>query len=101
MARDIPLPHPGEVLKEEFLIPMGLSVYALAKAIHAPRSRLNDICHGRQSITPAMALRLGRFFQVDPQRFVNMQGVYDLERAREGLGEALEAIKPWRRPEAA
>lgn len=52
MTRDIPLPHPCEDLKEEFLTPMGLSVYALAKAIHAPRSRLNDICHGRQAITP-------------------------------------------------
>ena len=47
MAHDIPLPHPGVVLKEEFLEPMGLSVYALAKAIHVTRSRVNDICLGR------------------------------------------------------
>ena len=68
MPCDIPLPHPGVVLREEFLEPMGLSVYALA----------NDICLGRQRITAAIALRLGRFFGVDPQWFMNMQSKYDL-----------------------
>jgi addiction module HigA family antidote len=62
MPADIPMPHPGVVLREEFLEPMGLTVYALAKAIHVTRSRVNDICHGRQGITAAVALRLGRFF---------------------------------------
>lgn len=73
MSRDIPLPHPGIVLKEEFLEPMGLSVCALAKTVRVTRSRLNDICLGRQGITAAMALRLGRFFGVDPAWFMNMQ----------------------------
>ena len=68
MSAEIPMPHPGIVLWEEFLEPMGLSVYALAKAIHVPRSRINEISHGRQGITPAIALRLGRFFGVDQKR---------------------------------
>jgi antitoxin HigA-1 len=79
----IPLPHPGEVLRSEFLEPMGLSVYALAKAIGVPRSRINEIAHGRQGITAAIALRLGAFFDVDPQWFMNMQSRYDLRVAAE------------------
>jgi antitoxin HigA-1 len=55
----------------EFLEPMGLSVYAPAKAIHVTRSRINDICNGRQGVTAAIALRLGRFFNVDPQWFMS------------------------------
>ena len=78
MTRDVPMPHPGVVLREEFLEPMGLSVYALAKAIHVTRSRINEVCHGRQGITANIALRLGRFFEVDPQWFMNMQSKYDL-----------------------
>jgi antitoxin HigA-1 len=94
MSRDIPLPHPGAVLREEFLEPMGLSVYALAKAIHVARSRINDICLGRQGITAAIALRLGRFFGVDPQWFMNMQAKYDLHVQAERLKAELEAISP-------
>ncbi len=77
----IPLPHPGEVLKTEFMEPMDLSAYALAKAIGVPRSRINEIAHGRQGITAAIALRLGKFFGVDPQWFMNMQSRYDLRLA--------------------
>ena len=69
---------------------MGLTVYALAKAIHVTRSRINEICHGRQGITAAIALRLGRFFGVDPQWFMNMQSKYDLRV----LAERLAAIEP-------
>lgn len=94
MSRDIPLPHPGVVLKEEFLVPMGLSVYALAKAIHVTRSRVNDICLGRQGITAAIALRLGRFFGVDPQWFLAMQSKYDLSVQAEQLKAELDAIEP-------
>jgi antitoxin HigA-1 len=79
----IPLPHPGEVLRTEFLEPMGLSVYAVAKAIGVPRSRLNEIVHGRQGISAAIALRLGKFFGVDPQWFMNMQSRHDLRKAEE------------------
>jgi antitoxin HigA-1 len=62
----IPMPHPGKILKEEFLEPQDLSVYALAKAIHVPRSRINEICHGRQGTSANIALRLGKYFGVAP-----------------------------------
>ena len=94
MPRALPLPHPGVVLKEEFLVPMDLSVYALAKAIEVPRSRINEICHGRQGITAAIALRLGRFFGVDPQWFMNMQAKYDLAVTAEAMAETLDRIAP-------
>ncbi len=84
MSRNIPLPHPGVVLKEEFLEPMGLSVYALAKAIHVTRSRVNDVCLDRQGITAAIALRLGRFFGVDPRRAAQ-GGVGGDRAARRGV----------------
>ena len=91
---NIPLPHPGAILREEFLEPLGLSVYALAKAIHVPRSRINEICRGRQGMSASIALRLGRFFNVDPQWFMNMQSKYDLHRGETGLSEELALIKP-------
>jgi addiction module HigA family antidote len=94
MTRDVPMPHPGVVLREEFLEPMGLSVYALAKAIHVTRSRINEVCHGRQGITANIALRLGRFFEVDPQWFMNMQSKYDLRVQAERLADELAAIQP-------
>lgn len=94
MPADIPMPHPGVVLREEFLEPMGLSVYALAKAIRVTRSRINDICNGRQGVTAAIALRLGRFFNVDPQWFMNMQSKYDLHVEAARLKAELAAIEP-------
>lgn len=92
--RDIPLPHPGVVLREEFLEPLGLSIYALARAIRVPRSRMNEICRGRQGISANIALRLGKFFGADPQWFLNMQTKYDLSIARERLSDELNAIDP-------
>ena len=73
---------------------MGLTVYALVKAIHVTRSRINDICHGRQGITAAIALRLGRFFGVDPQWSMNMQSKYDLHVQAGRLAADLAAIEP-------
>ena len=94
MARTVPMPHPGEVLREEFLEPMGLSVYALAKAIGVPRSRINEIARGRQGISAAIALRLVKAFDVDPQWFMNMQTKYDLWVASEAAD--LSGIEPVR-----
>ena len=91
---NIPLPHPGAILREEFLEPQDLSVYALAKAIHVPRSRINEICRGRQGISASIALRLGRYFDVDPQWFMNMQSKYDLHVGESGLAEELASITP-------
>lgn len=94
MTRKIPMPHPGLILKEEFLEPLGMSVYALAKEIHVSRSRINDICLGKHGITASMALRLGKFFDVDPQWFLNMQAKYDLHVRGAELAKELAAIKP-------
>lgn len=94
MSRTVPLPHPGEVLREEFLVPMGLSVYALAKATGLPRSRINEIARGRQGVSAAVALRLGKAFDVDPQWFMNMQSRYDLHVAAQTAD--LTAIVPIR-----
>lgn len=94
MIREIPMPHPGEILRQEFLEPAGLSVYALAKAIQVPRSRVNEICRGNQGISASIALRLGKFFGADPQWFMNMQAKYDLHAEGETLADVLAAIVP-------
>ncbi len=73
--------HPGEILKEEFLDEMDVSVYALSKAIGVPRSRINDIVLGRRGITADTAVRLGRFFGTDPQSWINLQSHYDVVMA--------------------
>jgi antitoxin HigA-1 len=95
MAREIPLPHPGEVLKEEFFEPLGISVYAAAKAIGVSRGQLNEICKGKHRITAPIALRLGRYLNVDPRWFMNMQTKYDLEHSAADLAQDLQAIEPF------
>ncbi len=77
--------HPGEILKEEFLDEMDISVYALSKAIDVSRSRMNDIVLGRRSITADTAVRLGRFFDTDPQSWINLQSHYDVVMAEDAL----------------
>lgn len=73
--------HPGEILKEEFLEPLGISVYALANAIGVPRTRLNDIVLKRRGISADTALRLARFFDMTPNYWLNLQTHYDLVMA--------------------
>ncbi len=94
MPRDLSLPHPGIVLREEFLEPLGISVPALAVAIDVPQSRVNEICSGQQGISASIALRLGRFLAFDPQWFMNLQSKYDLSTAAEEMADALERIHP-------
>ncbi len=88
--RDISPIHPGEILLEEFLVPMHISQYQLAKAINVPQIRISEIVRGKRAITADTALRLGRFFGVEPQFWMNLQGRYELERAEEALGSMLE-----------
>ena len=83
--------HPGGILGDEFLKPMGISVYALAKAIKVPRSRVNEIVLGRRGITADTALRLARFFGTTAEFWVNLQARYDLEVAKETAGRRVEA----------
>lgn len=74
--------HPGEMLSEEFLKPLGLSQNALAMKIRVPATRIGEIIHGRRSITPDTALRLGRFFGNSPEFWMNMQQAYDMSKAK-------------------
>ena len=88
--KQLPPIHPGEILIEEFLEPMGSSQYRLAKDISVPPRRINEIVHGKRSITADTALRLGRFFGMSPQFWLNLQTRYDLEVAEDFLADRLE-----------
>jgi addiction module HigA family antidote len=81
---------PGEILAEEFLKPMGISQYRLARDIGVPPRRINEVVKGRRAITADTALRLGRYFRMSPQFWLNLQTHYDLEREQERLGQRLE-----------
>ncbi|MFQ5955876.1 MAG: HigA family addiction module antitoxin [Kiloniellales bacterium] len=89
-GKRIPPAHPGEILREDFLKPMRVSVYALANAIKVPRSRVNDIVLGRRAITTDTALRLARYFGTTPEFWINLQAYYDLEVAKETLRGRIE-----------
>ena len=86
----LPPIHPGEILKEEFLEPMGISQYRLAKDISVPPRRINEIVHGKRAITADTALRLGRFFTMSPQFWLNLQTRYDLEVTEDQLDNRLD-----------
>ncbi|MBW2488939.1 MAG: HigA family addiction module antidote protein [Deltaproteobacteria bacterium] len=88
--RKLPSIHPGEVLIEEFLKPMGISQYRLAKDISVPPRRINEIVHGKRAITADTALRLGRFFGMSPQFWLNLQTRYDLEVTEDSLANRLD-----------
>lgn len=88
--RDIPPIHPGEILMTEFLEPMGISQYRLAKDIGVTPRRINEIVHGRRAITADTALRLGRFFSMEAQFWLNLQTHYDMEVALEALEDRLD-----------
>ena len=82
--------HPGEILMEEFLKPMGVSQYRLAKDIHVPARRINEIVHGKRSITADTALRLSRYFNLSERFWLNLQARYDLEVEKEKLKGRIE-----------
>ena len=88
--KKLPPIHPGEILMEEFLQPMGISQYRLAKDISVPPRRINEIVHGKRSITADTALRLGRFFSMSPQFWLNLQTRYDLEVTEDYLDDRLD-----------
>jgi addiction module HigA family antidote len=83
--------HPGEILLEEFLKPLGLSQYRLAKGISVPPRRINEIVHGKRAVTADTALRLSRFFGTSDRFWLNLQTRFDLEVEKDRLGESLEA----------
>ena len=82
--------HPGEILLEEFLEPLGLSQYRLAKDISVPPRRINEIVHGQRTISADTALRLSRYFGITDRFWLNLQMRYDLELEKDRLGERLE-----------
>jgi addiction module HigA family antidote len=88
--RDFDPIHPGEILLEEFLRPMSISQYRLAKDISVPQRRISEITQGKRSITADTALRLGRYFRMEAQFWLNLQSRYDLLRAENELDERLD-----------
>jgi len=88
----LPPIHPGEILNEEFLIPMSITQYRLAKAVGVDARRIHSIVHGERSITAETALLLARFFGNSPSFWVGLQSQYDLELAQDRLSERLDTI---------
>jgi len=86
--------HPGEILLEEFLRPLGVSQYLLAKEIQVPARRINEIVHGQRRISADTALRLARFLGTSERFWINLQSRYDLEVEKDRLGDALDGIRP-------
>lgn len=89
-AKKLPPVHPGEILLEEFLAPMELSQYRLAKDISVPPRRINEIVHGKRAVTANTALRLSRYFGTSERFWLNLQTGYDLEVERDKLGDRLQ-----------
>jgi addiction module HigA family antidote len=94
--------HPGEILKEEFMLPFGLSANRLALELGVPTNRISAIVSGKRSITADTALRLGKAFATTPEFWMNLQSRYDLETARDSLPDSsIGSIKPLPAPESA
>jgi addiction module HigA family antidote len=96
MVTDTIMPpvHPGEILLTEFLEPLGVSQYQLAKAVEVPARRINEIVHGQRRISADTALRLARYFGTSERFWMNLQARYDLEVEKDRLGTALDEIQP-------
>ncbi len=90
MPEKLPPVHPGEILQEDFLIPLRISQYRLAKDISVPARRINEIVHGKRAITADTALRLARYFGSSERLWLNLQARYDLELEKDRLGSRLE-----------
>ena len=86
--------HPGEILNEDFLGPLGVSQYRLAQAVSVPPRRINEIVHGKRAISADTALRLARFFGTTPDFWVNLQAQYDLRQAEKSLKRVMDKIEP-------
>ena len=90
--------HPGEVLLEEFLTPLGLTQYRLAKSLTVPPRRINEIVHGKRAVSADTALRLARFFGTSERFWLNLQTSYDLEIERDRLGDRLRKdVQVWKK----
>ena len=85
--------HPGEILREEFLVPLGLTQSALAKAIHTSFRSVNELVNEKRGVTPEMALKLARYFHTTPQLWLNLQNEYDLYKTLKKKGGEIESIE--------
>ena len=94
VAKKLKLTHPGRILREEFLEPIGLSAYALAKALDVPLPRVNDIVREKRAISPEMAVLLSAYFGTTDGYWINLQSHYDLEMARDRIGKRVARIHP-------
>ena len=95
MSKKLSPIHPGEQLREEFMIPLGLSSNALARALNVTPARINEIARGRRGISADTALRLARFFDTSHQFWLNLQSNYDVQCAEDLAGKLIADIKPW------
>ena len=86
--------HPGEMLLQEFLLPLGMTQSELAAAIQVPFQRVNEVVRGRRGVTPSTALRLSRYFGTSPDFWINLQLRWDLYHARRSEAEQIESIQP-------
>jgi addiction module HigA family antidote len=100
MAKKLAPVHPGEVLREDFLNPMKLSPYAVARACGVPRTRIERVTRGEAPITADTALRLARYFGTTPAFWMNIQAQFDLECAADEMAAALKKIEPLKRDAA-
>jgi len=94
MSRQVEWPHPGEILLHDWLEPLGISQYALAKAIGVPPRRINEIVRGQRGISADTALRLATFFGTEAQSWINLQSRYDLMAAQQNISNLLRRIAP-------
>jgi addiction module HigA family antidote len=98
--RKVPYPTPGEILLEDFLKPMGITQYRLAKEIGVPQRRIGEIVAGKRAITADTGLRLSRFFGMSEGFWIGLQADYDREIAKDAMGKTLAKIKPWRKADS-
>jgi addiction module HigA family antidote len=101
MAKKLKPIHPGEMLREEFMVPLKLSSNALARALGVTPARINEIVRERRGISADTALRLARFFNTSHDFWMNLQAHYDIDCAQDEAGRTIARIKPWRGAEAA
>jgi addiction module HigA family antidote len=96
MSKKLKSVHPGEVLREEFMVPLGLSSNALARALEVTPARVNEIAREERSISADTALRLARFFGTSAEVWMNLQRQYDIQCAEDAAGAAIRRIRPLR-----
>src|SRR5438105_11352499 len=93
--RKVPYPHPGEILLEEFLKPLGITQYRLAKEIGVPQRRIGEIVAGERAVTADTGLRFARFFGMSERFWIGLQMDFDTAKAKDTMAKTLAKIKPW------